>query len=98
MSGERGHAMWVENTLQKGPTCRNPLWTESIVVGDEEFILSTKEKLGGKAIGRKPIASNSGFELKEPLAPYNSFFTAEKEVLSFTNSYIWDFSFFNTKS
>ena len=39
MSGERGHAMWVENTLQKGPTCRNPLWTESIAVGDEEFMV-----------------------------------------------------------
>lgn len=90
------HAMWVEKALRKGPTCRNPLWTESIAVGDEDFILSTKEKLAGKAVGRKPIAFDSGFELKEPSVPYNPFFIAEKEALSFGNSYIWDSSSFNT--
>jgi hypothetical protein len=91
------HAMWVENTLQNGTTCRNPLWTEAIAVGNEDFILSTKKKLGGKAIGRKPVASDSCFELKEPSVPYNPLFAAEKEVLSCGNSYIWDYSFFNTR-
>ena len=90
------HAMWVEKTLKNGTNCRNPIWTESIAVGNEEFILSAKEKLGGKAIGRQPIAPDSGFELKEPVAPYNHFLTAKKEVLSFGNSYNWDSSFFNT--
>ncbi len=88
--------MWVENTLQNGSTCRNPLWMEAIVFGDERFILLTKEKLGGKAIGREPIASDSGFERKEPSAPYQPLFPYEKEVLSLENSYIWDSSCLNT--
>ena len=36
------HSMWVETILRNGPSCRNPLWTESIAVGDKNFILSTK--------------------------------------------------------
>jgi len=90
------HATWVEKTLQNRTNCRNPIWTESIAVGDEEFILSTKDKLGGKAIGRQPIASDPGFELKEYSASYKPLFTAKKKALSFENSYNWDSSLFNT--
>ncbi len=58
--------------------------------GDEEFILSTKEKFGGKAVGRKPIGTDSGFELKEQLTSYRDLFEPEKEALSLENSYFGD--------
>jgi len=41
--------------LHNDSSCRNPMWTESVAVEDENFILSTKEKLGGKAVCRKSI-------------------------------------------
>ena len=84
--------MWVEKILQNGSNCRNPLWTESIAVGDENFILSTKEKLGGKAIGRTSTANNSDFELREPTNAYNHLLRGEKHTLSLENSYIWNIS------
>ena len=40
-------------------------WTESIAVGDKEFVMETKAKLGAKAIGRRELENNEGYELKE---------------------------------
>jgi hypothetical protein len=34
-------------------------------VGDKEFVLETKAKLGAKAIGRRELENNEGYELKE---------------------------------
>ena len=84
--------MWGETILRNGSSCRNPLWTESSAVGDENFILSTKEKLGGKAIGRISVANNSGFELREPITAYTRLFNGEKHTLSPENSYKWNIS------
>ena len=41
---------------------RNPLQA----VGDQEFVMETKAKLGAKAIGRRELENNEGYELKEP--------------------------------
>ena len=53
-------------------------WTASIAVGDKEFVMETKAKLGAKAIGRRELENNEGYELKEPLSPYNRVFDPEK--------------------
>jgi hypothetical protein len=34
--------------------------------GDKEFVMETKAKLGAKAIGRRELANNGGYELKDP--------------------------------
>ena len=39
--------------MKNGSTQREPKWSESIAVGDKEFVMETKVKLGSKAIGRK---------------------------------------------
>jgi len=82
--------------LRNGTSCRNSLWTESIAVGDEEYILSTKKELGGTAIGRKQIKTNSDFELRESSTSYKHLFTPKKDALSFENSYRWSFSHLNS--
>ena len=41
-----------------------------IVVGDKEFVMETKAKPGAKAIGRRELENNEGYELKEPQSPY----------------------------
>ncbi len=52
---------------QTSSTCRGGFekWTQSIAVGDKEFVMETKAKLGAKAIGRKGMTDIEGYELKE---------------------------------
>ena len=37
---------WVEEVLKNGSNQRDAKWTQSIAVGDEEFVMETKAKLG----------------------------------------------------
>jgi len=62
----------------------------------EKWTKSTREQSGEKVIGRKPIETDSDFELKEASVSYNALFTAEKMDLSIKNSYNWKISLFNT--
>ena len=67
-------------------------WTESIAVGDKEFVMETKAKLGAKAIGRRELENNEGYELKELQSPYNRVFDPEKCSLRLKNDHIWEVS------
>jgi hypothetical protein len=58
-------------------------------VGDQEFVMETKAKLGAKAIGRRELENTEGYELKEPQRPYNRVFSPEKCNLRPKNDYIW---------
>ena len=40
--------------------------------------METKVKLGAKAIDRRELENNEGYELKEPQSPYNRVFDPEK--------------------
>jgi hypothetical protein len=51
--------------LENGTNQRDAKWTQSIAVGDKEFVIETKAKLGAKAIGRKALSNNEGYELRE---------------------------------
>jgi hypothetical protein len=86
------HRNWVEELLKNGSNQRDVKWTESIAVGDKEFVMETKAKLGAKAIGRRELENNDGYELKEPLSPYNRVFDHEKCSLRLKNDYIWQVS------
>ena len=86
------HRNWVEEVLKNGSNQRESKWTESIAVGDKEFILETKAKLGAKAIGRSELESDEGYELREPQNPYTPLFTPENRALSLKNAYIWKVS------
>jgi hypothetical protein len=54
--------------------------------------LETKAKLGAKAIGRRELENNEGYELKEPQSPYNRVFDLEKCSLRLKNDHIWKVS------
>ena len=47
------HNKRVAEILKKGSEKRETKWTESIAVGDEQFVLNTETKPGEAAIGRK---------------------------------------------
>ena len=81
---------WVDETLKNnGHNKRDKKWTESIAVGDMDFVLQTKAKLGAKGIGRKVMENEEGFELKESQESYRRLFTPEKSALSLKNTYAW---------
>ena len=78
--------------MRNGSNQRESKWTESIAVGDKEFIVETKAKLGANAIGRRELESDEEYELREPQNPYTPFFTSENSALSLKNDYIWQIS------
>jgi len=84
------HRQWVETLLKNGSNKREAKWSESIAVGDKEFVLETKARLGAKAVGRKISGEEGNYELREPKIPYGPLFTLEKSSLSSENSYYWD--------
>jgi putative transposase len=51
--------------LKNGSNQSDAKWTESIAVSDKKFVMETKAKLGAKAIGRRELENNEGYELKE---------------------------------
>jgi hypothetical protein len=46
-------------------------------VGDKEFAMETKAKLGAKAMGRSALENNDGYELREFQISYNHVFAPE---------------------
>jgi REP-associated tyrosine transposase len=84
------HLKCVNEILRCSLNRRESKWTESIAVGDKEFIMETKNKLGAQGIGRKAIKNQSGYELKEFQLPYNHIFDTEKSDLRPENSYFWE--------
>jgi hypothetical protein len=55
-------------------------------------VRAAKAKLGVKAIGRREIENDEGYELKEPQSPYNRVFAPEKSNLRLKNEHIWQVS------
>jgi len=80
----------VDEAIIELDKLRDSKWTESIAVGSENFIEVTKNILGMKAKGRKKINSGKGYELREPLAPYNTNFASENNALRLKNTYYWE--------
>jgi len=87
------HRQRVEEILKAGSNERDVKWTESIAVGDKEFVMATKVKLGAKGIGRKTVKSKQGYELKESQNPYGHVFALEKGALRIKNDHFWDVSY-----
>ena len=83
------HRKWVEEVLKNGTNQRDEKWTQSIAVGDKDFVMETKAKLGAKAIGRREMKSIEGFELRESQNPYNRVFDPEKCGLRLKNDHLW---------
>ncbi len=83
------HRQWVAAFLKNGSNKRDAQWTENIAVGDKQFVLETKARLGAKAVGRIISGEDGNYELREPQVPYSPFFTLKKYGLSFENSYFW---------
>ena len=86
----RTHTGWVDEILRSGKTARESKWTESVAVGNMQFIGTVREKLGIRAAGRDIIRSGAGHELREPGVSYSYDFGVKNGTLSSENTYFWD--------
>jgi hypothetical protein len=84
--------MPLEEILRNGSNQRDAKWTESIAVGDKEFVMETKSKLGAKAKGRSAMENSESYELRESQSSYNHIFTPEKCSLRLKNDRFWQIS------
>ena len=75
--------------MKNGSDQRDAKWTQSITVGDEEFVKETKTKLGAKAIASKGMKNIEGYVTKESQSPYNGVFDPQKCSLSLKNAHPW---------
>lgn len=65
------HRDWIEAELGRSDSIkRDPRWTESVAVGQHDYVEHFKHQLGSKAPGRQSIELNRGYQLKEASALY----------------------------
>ncbi len=89
---------FMEEILAQNKMEREAKWTESVVIGERSFVEETKEKLGIKAKGRKIIAGNGEFLIKETQQPYEANFDPKKVHLNVDNTFFWNNMPITTKS
>jgi len=65
------HRNWISDAIRRDESkSRDPRWTESVAVGQREYIESIQQTLGSRAVGRKTVELKSGYQLKETAAIY----------------------------
>jgi len=83
---------WVATAMEGNKVVRDPKWSDSIAVGDYNFVKNTMERLGAIAMYRDIVEENGIAVLKEPESPYRISFDTKTGPLSAKNSYFWDIS------
>ena len=81
------HADWISNALRDGNHEREPLWTESIAAGCEQFAKSMDEALGEKAKGRKLVNKGNLYCLREDPMPYATNFGPKNVNIGVKNTF-----------
>jgi putative transposase len=66
------HREWVEDRMANGNPFREDLWTESVVVGDDDFVEKVKDRLGARAKGRSIIKDGDQCQLRERQGSYQA--------------------------
>jgi len=62
---------WVEETVRRDSLMRDSCWSESLAIGDEEFVVGVKAKLGFKGRQRTVKEGGQGFVLRENETSYS---------------------------
>ena len=76
------HISRVNASLESDGNRRDACWSESLAVGNREFVALVKKNLGVKVCAREVTDQEDTFMLREPRAFYGYHFGGEKDVLS----------------
>ncbi len=61
---------WIEATLARGKTEREPEWSEAVAVGRRSFVERVRQQLGTRALYRQVQDVNGASVLRDPATPY----------------------------
>ena len=81
------HNNLVHDALETEKIKRESRWSQSIAVGEKQFVTRIKKRLGFKAVGRRIKPSGDGFQVREEIRPYISDFDAENSKIALKNTY-----------
>ena len=68
----KAHRDWVDEAMANGSPFKDDLWTESVAVGDEDFIEEVKDRLGAKVKGRSIIKDRDQCQIRERQGSYQA--------------------------
>ncbi len=75
---QTAHRNWVYDAVTKCNFNRESHWTESIAIGNNDFVTKMHYQLGGQAKGRKIVEVGETFQICENIESYNAIFDTEK--------------------
>jgi hypothetical protein len=67
----------IELTIEREEMGRNPVWTESIAVGSEEFVKHISDQIQTRIRLKVDEVADGIWVVREPLVPYNGFLHSE---------------------
>jgi putative transposase len=73
----RSHRDWAEQALARHEQARESKWSESIAVGNRDFVETIKGKLGVRAKRRRFSGTGDEATLRQPQADYVDHFEAK---------------------
>jgi len=78
------HQKWINEALKNDRLKRENHWTQSVALGDKEFLQSVKESLNHHAHGRFVESTDSGsFQLREAQTSYGL------KSFEYPNTFVW---------
>ncbi|MFK5952299.1 MAG: transposase [Desulfobacterium sp.] len=81
---KESHQKWINEALENDRLKRESHWTQSVAVGDKEFLQSVKESLNHNVRGRSVESTDSGsFQLREAQTSYGL------KSLEYSNIFVW---------
>ena len=87
---QNSHRNWVEETLRAGKHGRERKWSESLAVGSQPFAERVKGELGFRSKGRKVVAAEETYHLREAQISYRHDFGPKSEPLRAKNVRFWN--------
>ena len=82
------HRTWVETELKNDQPKRLEKWSQSLAVGDEQFVKRIQTELGYAATYRETSKDDGAYVLRESAESYNGVFATKKVILSDENTII----------
>ena len=89
---QKQHREWVEDVYNNDLLIKNDMWSESIAVGNKQFVDKMISNIKQEIKRRKVRKMNSSYVVREPISSYNTDFNTKKGTLRGENAHLWNVS------
>ncbi len=90
------HQEWIDEALRGESPKKEEIWSQSVAVGNPEFIQNTQAALGFRGRSRRVAANDGVYALREEQACYNPIFDLDNGLIESKNVHYWDISYCKT--